>query len=287
MDRPELPAPAPDPCNPGMFFFDTHVHFEREAGPDGIPDLLERARAAGVMHCVAVGATAALNATALDAARQFPGSVRAAIGHDRDQVSRLAALEGGMAGAIMELGAQMRQLQGAGAGVSAVGEIGLDFHYAPETSLQQIELFRAQLQLALELDLPVIVHSREADRETVAELAAYARRAGRRERLGVLHCFTGTRGFAEELLGLGFHISFSGIVTFRNADPLRAVAAMIPEDRLLIETDTPYLAPVPHRGKRNEPAFVVQIAEALARVRDCTVDRIAKITTRNALGLFG
>ena len=268
-------------------FFDTHVHFEHSAGPDGVQALLERARAAGVTQCVAVGATPALNATATGAAQRFPECVGAALGHDRDQAPRLAALERGIAGAVADLGAEIRRLQGAGVRIVAVGEIGLDFHYTPETAAQQVELFRAQLQLAAELKLPVIVHSREADRETTAELAAYARQVGQSERLGVLHCFTGTRDFAEELLAIGFDLSFSGIVTFRNADPLRAVAARVPADRLLIETDTPFLAPVPHRGKRNEPAFVVQVAETLARVRGSTVEQIAQVTTGNARRLFG
>jgi TatD DNase family protein len=268
-------------------YFDTHVHFEHEAGPDGVAALLERARAAGVTQCVAVGATPALNAAAIEAARRFPKDACAAIGHDRDQAARLAATEQGAAGAVADLGAQIRRLQGEGVRIAAVGEIGLDFHYAPDTADQQTDLFRRQLRLAAELELPVIVHSREADRATIAELEEYARQAGRRERLGVLHCFTGTREFADELLGLGFHISFSGIVTFRNADPLRAVAAAAPADRLLIETDTPYLAPVPHRGKRNEPAFVVQVAETLARVRGCPVEAIARQTNDNAGRLFG
>lgn len=268
-------------------YFDTHVHFEHEAGADGIPVLLERARAVGVTQCVAVGATPVLNATAIEATQRFPECVRAALGYDRDQALRLAALEHGIVAAVAELGADIRRLQDAGGRIVAVGEIGLDFHYAPETALQQIELFRAQLQLAVSLELPVIVHSREANRETITELAEYVRQAGRRERLGVLHCFTGTSEFAEELLALGFHISFSGIVTFRNADPLRAVAAIVPGDRLLLETDTPFLAPVPHRGKRNEPAFVVQVAETMARVRNCPLECLARITTENAGRLFG
>ena len=268
-------------------YFDTHVHFEHEGGADGIEALLERARVAGVTQCVAVGATPVLNATAVEAARRFPARVCAAIGHDRDQAARLAASERGISGAVADLGAEIRRLREAGVRIAAVGEIGLDFHYAPNSAGHQLELLRAQLRLAVELDMPVIVHSREADRETIAELADYAQRAGRRARLGVLHCFTGAPEFADELMQLGFHISFSGIVTFRNADPLRAVAATVPEDRLLIETDTPYLAPVPHRGKRNEPAFVVQVAETLARARHCTVEQIAQLTTGNARILFG
>ena len=174
-----------------------------------------------------------------------------------------------------------------GESVVAVGEIGLDFHYAPETAEAQVALFRGQLAQARELGLPVIVHSREADAETLSELRAHAAAwTGAPERIGVLHCFTGGRAFAEALLNLGFHISFSGIVTFRNADVLREVAAAVPAERLLMETDSPYLAPVPMRGQANEPAFLVHVAETLASVRGCPVDEIARVTTANAQRLF-
>jgi TatD DNase family protein len=134
----------------------------------------------------------------------------------------------------------------------------------------------------------VVVHSREADEATLAELREHAQAwRGEPGRAGVLHCFAGDEAFARQLLDLGFHISFSGIVTFRNADALRAVARLVPDDRLLIETDTPLLAPVPVRGKRNEPAFLPHVAAKLAGVRGCSVERIAEITTANAEWLFG
>ena len=133
----------------------------------------------------------------------------------------------------------------------------------------------------------MIVHSREADADTLDLLAAHASAwRGDPARLGVLHCFTGTAEFAARLVDLGLMISFSGILTFRNADPLREVARGIPADRLLIETDTPFLAPVPHRGKRNEPAWVAPVAEALAKIRNDSLERIAHSTTANAEKLF-
>jgi TatD DNase family protein len=172
--------------------------------------------------------------------------------------------------------------------VAAIGELGLDFHYTPETAEAQQALMVEQLALARELRLPVIVHSREADQETVALLSAHARQwGGGSDRIGVLHCFTGTESLARQLLDLGFMISFSGIVTFRNADLLREVARGIPADRLLIETDTPYLTPVPHRGRPNEPCYLPAIAALLARVRGMDVEELAGLTTANSEKLFG
>jgi Tat protein secretion system quality control protein TatD with DNase activity len=179
------------------------------------------------------------------------------------------------------------ELQG-GAGclvLAAVGETGLDFHYHPETAEAQAVLFAAQLRLADEWRLPVIIHTREADEATLRTLDGTPwRGTGLR---GVVHCFTGGRVFAEQLLDRALAISFSGIVTFRNAEALREVAAYVPEERLLIETDSPFLAPVPKRGQRNEPAFVAHVAECLATVRGTTVGRIAEVTWANAAGLFG
>ena len=263
-------------------FFDSHVHFEQAEGADGIAALLERAQAAGVSGMLAVGANPQLNELAAEAARRYPAAIRAAIGLDRDQ----AAAGGDVPAACDGLRREIDRLRSEGVGLVALGEIGLDFHYHPETARSQVALFRAQLQLAGELDLPVIVHSREADAETLAGLSAYA--AARRgcRRLGVLHCFTGDEVFAARLVALGFCISFSGIVTFRNASPLRATSSAVPEDHLLIETDTPWLTPVPYRGRRNEPAYVVRVAECLAAVRGCSVEHLAETTSRNALRLL-
>jgi len=147
-------------------------------------------------------------------------------------------------------------------------------------------LFTAQCDLAAERGLPVIVHSREADDDTVRVLEVYASRCRGGAAAGVLHCFTGNAEFAQRLVALGMMLSFSGIVTFLNADPLRAVAAGIPSGRLVIETDSPYLAPVPHRGKRNEPAYVREVAARLSQVRGEPLATVAQQTTENAVRLF-
>lgn len=255
-------------------FFDTHAHFDAFADPAEARSAMERAGTAGVARVLAVGGSPASNRAALAAAAAWPGRAFAALGFDRDQASAaplLSALE-------EELSRP---------GVVALGEIGLDYHYEPETAAAQKALFAAQLELARRRRLPVIVHSREADADTLDLLAAHASAwRGDPARLGVLHCFTGTAEFAARLVDLGLMISFSGILTFRNADPLREVARGIPADRLLIETDTPFLAPVPHRGKRNEPAWVAPVAEALAKIRNDSLERIAHSTTANAEKLF-
>ena len=256
--------------------FDTHVHFDGLGTRDEADACLARAQAAGVSGMIAVGGSPEANAHALDIAGRFPATASAAVGYDRYcAVSEppLAALDSMLAN---------------WAHIAAVGEIGLDFHYEPETKARQAGLFRQMLERARHHQLPVIVHSRESDEETLAILAEHVSLwKGPPDRVGVLHSFTGGDVFARRVLELGLHISFSGILTFRNAASLREVAKTVPDNRLLIETDSPYLAPVPLRGRKNEPAFVRYVAEVLAHVRGCPLERIAKLTTANARRLFG
>lgn len=265
---------------------DTHVHFSDLTGDYALAAQMERALAAGVSKMVAVGGSCELNKAAVEAAEAYPGRVSAAIGFDRSQVAELAspALVEDAVGRLRRSAASLRKL---GVRVCVIGEIGLDYHYTPATCDGQVALFAAQCDLAAELNLPVIVHSREADDDTVRVLEAYAGKCRGGAAAGVLHCFTGNADFAQRLLALGMMISFSGIVTFLNADPLRGVAAGIPGDRLLIETDSPYLAPVPHRGRRNEPAYVREVAARLAQVRGEPLETVARQTTENAVRLFG
>ena len=165
------------------------------------------------------------------------------------------------------------------AGVAAVGEIGLDYHYSPETRAAQRELFAQQLERARALDLPVVIHTRDADDDTLGLLREIPSK-------GIIHCFTGSPAFCRALLDLGFFISISGIVTFRAADNVRESALVVPDDRILVETDSPFLAPVPLRGRANEPAFVVHTAKFLADLRGTPFDDLAALTTRNALAIL-
>ena len=167
------------------------------------------------------------------------------------------------------------------AGAVALGEIGLDYHYDFSPRETQREIFDAQLGVARDLDLPIVVHTREATDDTFAILKDHP---GIR---GVFHCFTGDSAMARRALDIGFYLSLAGIVTFPKAAELREVGKLVPEDRLLVETDAPYLAPVPHRGKRNEPAFVARVVDVLAAVRATPAADLARQTTRNFTAFLG
>ena len=256
-------------------YFDTHVHFDGIKATDGVDAVLERARVARVGRMLAVGGDIDRNAFCVELAGRYSAVLRAAIGYDRDCVGCQCPVD--------RLEALIRK----SGHVVAVGEIGLDYHYLPDSKPQQRDLFAGMLDIARRCRRPVVVHSRLADDDTIELLrshcvAADALPGGP----GVLHCFTGDAGFAKRLLELDMYVSFSGIATFRNADSIRAAAAVVAEDRILLETDSPYLAPVPHRGKPNEPALVGAVAAILAEVRGIRVEELAEMTTRNANRLF-
>ncbi len=271
-----------------VMFFDSHVHFSGAEGERGIDALVERAVSAGVTRMVGVGGSCELSKWAVEAATRHPEHVVAAVGFDRDQAEEQVNAPLGLEDGIDKLRFNIGHLVKKGVQVAAVGEIGLDYHYKRHTAAQQVRLFDAQLALAAEFGLPVVVHSREAEDDTLTALIRHRRAwKGDPAGIGVVHCFTGNAAFARELLDLDFSISFSGIVTFKKLDELRAVARTVPDDRVLIETDTPYLAPVPHRGKRNEPAYVCHVAETIALVRGVSVHSLAEQTWDNAARLFG
>jgi TatD DNase family protein len=250
-----------------MELYDTHAHFGTKE--DVTAGVLARAQQAGVTRLMAVGGNTELNAAAVLAQAMRPDAVRLALGADRDQAELPHD----------EILADIRR-QHACHSCAAVGEIGLDYHYSPETREAQRELFGAQLEEAAKRSLPVIIHTREADDDTLALLREVPSR-------GVIHCYTGTPEAAKAFLDLGFYISFSGIVTFRLADNVRAAAAVVPDDRILIETDSPFLAPVPLRGRPNEPAFVRHVCEFLAALRKVSAEDFAELTFANAEAALG
>ncbi|MBP5543772.1 MAG: TatD family hydrolase [Kiritimatiellae bacterium] len=261
-----------------MRLFDSHCHFERADAAE-ITATLARAREAGVEAVLAVGGSPALNASARLAARLSADSpslprVFVACGHDRDQATPSRPV-----GAVLQTEPATAAAPAATTGISAIGEIGLDYHYSPESRNEQLALFRAQLEQSAKVDRPVIIHTREADDDTLSSLREIPSR-------GIIHCFTGSPEFCRALLDLGFFISISGIVTFRAADNVRASALVVPDDRLLIETDSPFLAPVPMRGKANEPAFVAHTARFLAELRGTTPEALAETTFRNACSIL-
>jgi TatD DNase family protein len=166
--------------------------------------------------------------------------------------------------------------------VIAIGETGLDYFYAPETKAVQLDSFVKHVHVAKKLNKPLIIHTRDAQEDTLAILRdEEADQVG-----GILHCFTESWEMAEQAIAMGFYISFSGIVTFKNASALREVAKKVPDDRFLIETDAPYLAPIPHRGKQNQPAYVIEVAKQLASIRGQSLETIAKLSTDNFNRLF-
>ena len=267
-----------------MKLFDTHAHFDTFAADGSLAAVLARAAAAGVARMCAVGSSEASNELVVRLAQEHPEVLVAAVGYDRDQLDQPRDM-----GKLAELAARP--------GVAAVGEIGLDYYYSAETAPAQRALFGQMLEFAAARKLPVVVHSRYADDDTVEMLGDFStlwkkvfHSVEKPEAAipppGILHCFTGDAAFAEELLALGFFISFSGIVSFNNAGPLRDVAKHIPADRLLIETDCPYLTPKPFRGKVNEPAFVARVAEVLAEARGTTPAALAETTFANAMKVF-
>lgn len=256
--------------------FDTHVHFDSFGSVESAKQAVRRAAIAGVGRFIAVGGSPEANSFALSCATAMPGEIRACLGYDRYRSSDGDSIST-IRDAVRTTGL-----------VVAIGETGLDYHYDRAGAAKQRDLFEAMLSLAAEMSLPVVVHSREAEDDTVAMLSAYvSRRRDATGRLGVVHCFTGGREFAERVLDVGFYVSFSGIVTFKSASDIRNAARFVPSDRFLLETDTPYLAPVPCRGSSNEPALLVHTAALVADVRGVSVETVSDESTRNAGVLFG
>jgi TatD DNase family protein len=248
---------------------DSHAHLEMKAFDGDREAVIGRAAAAGLTAIITVGTTLPDCEKAVSLARLYP-LIHAAVGIHPHEVK---GIDAGTYDALRILAGQAK--------VVAIGEIGLDFFYDLSPREIQLRRFAEQLDLADELDLPVIIHDREAHAETLAILR---QRKGRLR--GVLHCFSGDPAMARECIALGFHLSVAGPVTYRKADQLRVVAREIPAERLLIETDAPYLAPQPYRGKRNEPAYVVETARCLAEIRGMAVGELERVTEENARRLF-
>jgi TatD DNase family protein len=254
-----------------MTLIDTHAHLDESAFESDVDAVVRNAAEAGIEAVLTIGITRASCERALALAERFE-IVRAAVGIQPNYVSQVEH------GDWEEIVAMAERPE-----VLAVGETGLDkyWDYAPLDL--QAEYFDRHLELARRLDKPFIVHCRDADAEVVAQLARDFERGPLK---GVMHSFCGSAQTARACLDMGMHISFAGMVTFKKNDALRAVAKTIPLERVLIETDAPYLAPQPVRGKRNEPAYVRHTAECLAEVFERSLEEIARITTDNARRLF-
>ena len=256
-------------------FIDSHAHIDDPEFDADREEVIQRARDAGVAAILNVG-TGDPHSGVLERAVELAekhADVYAAVGthpHDARLFDERAE-------------ERVWRLATGSPKVIAWGEIGLDFHYDNSPREVQIDVFQWQLRLARELSLPVIIHTREAETETADILKSHWADS---KLPGVMHCFSGSAALADQALELGFSISFSGIVTFKKAEDLRRVAKRVPLDRLLIETDCPYLAPTPYRGKRNEPAYVVEVARCLAELHHLEMAEIAKITSHNFTRMF-
>ncbi len=251
---------------------DTHTHLDDARYDTDREAVLTRAREAGVNALVTIGCDLATSRAAVVLAERYP-FVYAAIGVHPHEVKHIGD---GWYDELRRLAQHPK--------IVAYGEIGLDYHYNHSAPKEQRHRFREQIGLARELKLPLVIHTREAQADTIAIL----REERASEVGGVFHCFSGDAWLAKDALDLGFYLSFSGIITFQNATMLRDIAKTVPPDRLLIETDCPYLTPVPYRGKRNEPAYVALVAKTLAEVRTPseTAEDIGRITAENARRLF-
>lgn len=254
-----------------MFLVDSHCHLDGldyQSLHTNLNDVIEKAAQRDVKHCLAVGTTLS----------RFPAL------YEMTKTCPSISLSCGIHPLNMDDGGDLEQLEALSSDekVVALGETGLDYYYQKDNWPTQQCYFIHHIDVAKRLAKPIIVHTRDARKDTLAILAA--------ERVhdcgGVLHCFTEDKETASKLLDLGMYISFSGIVTFRNADALRDVARYVPLDRILIETDSPYLAPVPYRGKENQPAYVRDVAEYMATLKRVSLDELAHVTTQNFSDLF-
>jgi TatD DNase family protein len=251
---------------PEVKLVDTHCHLDDEKFDADRDQVIERALAAGVELMMAIGTGGELD-VAIRQAERYP-FIYATVGvHPHDAAS-----------ATPETFARLRDLAGHPK-VLAIGEIGLDYHYDFSPRDVQRSVFDRQLELAVAVRKPIVIHTREAWEDTLDAIGTSLGTC--LPHGGIMHCFTGDAAQARQALTLGFHLSFGGVLTFPKAESLREAARITPEDRLLVETDCPYLAPVPHRGKRNEPAFVLDTARRLAQVRGATLEAVAASTTRN------
>jgi len=255
---------------------DSHCHLADEIFEPDLEDVVRRAQEAGLTGAMCILAAGDIGeASRAERVRGLWDRVSFAVGVHPHQAHECA----GQPGRADRL---LRDARAAQPAMCAVGEIGLDYHYDYSPRDVQHAVFAEQLDTARSLTLPVVIHTREADEDTFAMLASEGRGV-----TGVFHCFTGGVERARRALDLGFYLSLAGIVTFPKATDLREVAAYCPDDRLLVETDSPFLAPVPHRGKRNEPAFVARVVEALAGIRGWTLTTAVERTTTNFDALFG
>lgn len=251
---------------------DSHCHLDFQDFREDLPDVLTRARQSGIVSMISVGSGGdiATAQRAVELADHEP-DIYAAVGFHPHDAAKMTLEDW----SVLDTLARATRVVG-------IGETGLDYFYEHSPKHTQAEVFRRFLSLASSVNKPVICHVRDAQ----VDAATILHQGPLPDSGGVIHCFSGTTEDARRYLDLGLHLSFSGVITFKKADEIRKAAAYAPLDRILVETDAPYLAPIPHRGKRNEPAFVLRTLEALAGVRAISLGHAAEATTANAFRLF-
>lgn len=248
---------------------DSHCHLDRlDKSPEELRDIVEEARNCGVSHLLCVCVSVNDFASMMDTIAPFD-NVFATCGVHPLHQDEACAKE--------ELLAAARH-----PAVVAIGETGLDYFYSEETREVQLKSFVEHIEVANELNKPLVIHTRDAREDTISLLKQHKSPQTK----GVLHCFTESLEMAEQAMALGFYISISGIVTFHNAKELREVVKAVPLERLLVETDSPWLAPVPHRGKQNQPSYVKDVAQYVADLKGISIEELARVTTKNFFDLF-
>ena len=250
---------------------DTHAHLDDPQFAADLPAVLERAHAASVEHILTIATTAASSAASVALAGQH-SQLSASAGIHPNHVAQAAASDWDEVVALVRAGR-----------VKGIGETGLDYYYDKSDRKVQQALFRTHVAVARATGLPLIIHTREAEADTAAILED---EIGQGTFPALIHCFTASAAFARKVLDMGLTISLSGIVTFKNAKDLQEIAAQLPEDRLLVETDSPFLAPIPHRGRTCEPAYTADTARFVASLRGMTPEALGEATTRNFFALF-
>jgi TatD DNase family protein len=255
-------------------WIDSHCHLNYDYSPKSIDQVITEATSAGVKTLLTVATDLAMLDSMVALSEKYPQVFHSVGVHPHEAIT----LQPGDLEKLRKAAAHPK--------CKAIGELGLDYHYDHSPREVQITQLESQLQLALELKLPVIIHSREAEEDLLKSLTHYAKQVSGGRSPGVIHCFSGTPHFGQACLDLGFYISFSGILTFKTANEIRETAKLFPMDRLLVETDSPYLAPAPHRGKKCEPSMVLLTGAKLAEIKGLSVAEVAQITSANSRKLF-
>lgn len=253
-----------------MELIDTHAHLDFPRFDKDREEVIKRAIESGITTIVNIGSSMTSSRNSVELSRRYD-KIYSVVGihpHNADSFN-------------LNVSKKLKKLS-QNKKVVGIGEIGLDFHYDNSPREKQKQAFRAQLRLAKSLDLPVVIHTRDADQETLEIL----KEENATELGGIMHCFASDKKMAKEILDLGFYIAFGGLITFNNLEDLREVVKEVPINKIIVETDAPYLTPDPYRGKRNEPLYVKYIAEKIAEIKDLSLEEVAEITTKNAKKVY-